>query len=85
MPCLTALGGKVRCAATKLRPIGRPKISRRRKKKDRSEGSEAVLDQVKLLLELVGSVADGPLSVPMLKVVCTLAGKIVEIAQVRRL
>ncbi len=59
-----------------------PKVFRRRKKKGGSEVSEAVLDQVRLLFELVGSVADGPLNVPLLKVVCTLAEKLVEIAQV---
>ncbi len=49
-----------------------------------SEISDAILDQVKLLSELLGAVADGPLNVPMLKGVSTLAGKLVAIAQVRR-
>lgn len=58
------------------------RYDRRRKKKDRSEAQDAVLDQVKLLTVVVGAVADGPLNVPLLKGVCALAEKMVDIAQV---
>lgn len=62
---------------TKLR-----RYDRRRKKKDRSEAEDAVLDQVKLLTVVVGAVADGPLNVPLLKGVCALAEKMIDITQV---
>lgn len=62
--------------ATKLRRDGR-----RRKKKDRSEAHDAVLDQFKFLVETVGVIADGPLNVPLLKAVCGLAEKVIDTVQ----
>ncbi|KAF7791792.1 hypothetical protein EIP86_002816 [Pleurotus ostreatoroseus] len=87
------VSGVVQVGSTQLRRVSHSaterllrtsrNICRRRRGKESDDGDD-VLDQIKILSGLLGAIADGPMNVPLLKSVCVLTERLVEIVQAVR-
>ena len=85
------VSGVVQAGSTQLRRVSHSATERllrtsrniyRRRRGEESDDGDDVLDQIKVLSGLLGAIADGPMNVPLLKSVCVLTERLVEIVQV---